>query len=104
MGRNGNELYGNLKYDDRTARVVGTAVTDYRVTGQNHGESRGTAKINGSSYTYTIDVTDGGAAKKGHLPPAIVNGYDTGVQHLTGSGRMTCGNIGSINPVNNRLR
>ncbi|MCA9866290.1 MAG: hypothetical protein KIS95_00170 [Anaerolineae bacterium] len=93
--RNGNELYGNLKYDDKNGtKVVGTAVTDYQVTGAKSRRIEGTAKINGSgSYTYTIDVTDGGAAKKDTFRLRLSNGYDTGVQHLTGSGRMTCGNI-----------
>lgn len=93
--RNGNELYGHLKYDDKNGtKVVGTAVTDYQVTGAKSRRIEGTAKINGSgNYTYTIDVVDGGAAKKDTFRLRLSNGYDTGVQHLTGSHRMTCGNI-----------
>lgn len=94
-GIKNNNLFGHLKYDDKNGtKVNGTGVTDFQVTGTKSRRILGTATINGSgNFTYTIDIVDGGAAKNDTFRLRLSNGYDTGLQHLTGNASMTCGNI-----------
>ena len=88
-------MFGHLKFDDKNGtKVNGTGVTDFEVTGSKSRRIEGTATINGGgSFTYILDVVDGGSPKKDTFRLRLSNGYDTGVQHLTGNTQMTCGNI-----------
>ncbi len=94
-GLKNNQLFGHLKFDDKAGtKVNGTAVTAFTATGSKTRRIEGTATINGGgSYTYTLDVFDGGSPKKDTFRLRLSNGYDTGVQKLTGNTQMTCGNI-----------
>jgi len=94
-GIKNNNLFGHLKFDDKNGtKVNGTAVTAFEVTGSKSRRIEGTATINGGgNFTYIVDIVDGGAAKKDTFRLRLSNGYDTGVQHLTGNASMTCGNI-----------
>jgi hypothetical protein len=94
-GIKNNNLFGHLKYDDKNGtKVNGTGVTAFTVTGSKSRRIEGTATLNGGgSVTYIIDVTDGGSPKKDTFRLRLSNGYDTGVQKLTGNTQATCGNI-----------
>lgn len=94
-GIKNNSFFGHLKYDDKNGtKLNGATVTDFQSTGAKSRQIKGTATLNGGgTVNYTIDVVDGGQAKKDTFRLRLSNGYDTGVQHLTGSGRLYCGNI-----------
>jgi hypothetical protein len=94
-GIKNNNLFGHLKYDDKNGtKLSGATVTDFQVTGTKSRQIKGTATLNGGgTVNYTIDVVDGGAGKKDTFRLRLSNGYDTGVQHLKGTGRLYCGNI-----------
>jgi hypothetical protein len=94
-GIKNNQLFGHLKYDDKNGtKLSGATVTSFEMTGTKSRQIKGTATLNGGgTVNYTIDVVDGGAAKNDTFRLRLSNGYDTGVKHLVGSGRLYCGNI-----------
>lgn len=94
-GVRNNNFFGHLRFDDKAGtKVSSTAVTNYEVTGTKSRRITGTAKINGGgSFTFTVDLTDNGKAKDDTIRVRLSNGYDTGVQKLTGQSVRTCGNI-----------
>lgn len=102
-GIKNNNLFGHLKYDDKNGtKLNGTSVTAFTSTGTKSRRIEGTATLNGGgSVNYTIDVFDGGSPKKDTFRLRLSNGYDTGVQKLTGNTQMTCGNIRVHKPCPN---